>query len=54
MDSITQYGTNSSGNPIYLCKPLNNKYEHFYIASGKKEKISGARCIDFRRCGGVW
>ena len=39
MDSITQYGTNSSGYPIYLCKPLNPKYEHFYVASGKKEKV---------------
>ncbi len=48
MDSITQYGSNSSGNPLYLCKPLNNKYEHFYVASGKKEKIRIYVVIEFK------
>lgn len=48
MDSITQYGTNSSGYPIYLCKPLNPKYEHFYIASGKKEKMKMYVVFEFK------
>jgi exoribonuclease R len=48
MDSITQYGINSSGYPIYLCKPLNNKYEHFYIASSKKEKIKMYVVFEFK------
>ncbi len=48
MDSITQYGTNNSGNPIYLCKPLNPKYEHFYVASGKKEKVRMYVVFEFK------
>ncbi len=48
MDSITQYGTNGSGYPIYLCKPLNGKYEHFYVASGKKEKVRMYVVFEFK------
>ncbi len=48
MDSITQYGTNSSGNPYYLFKPLNSKYSQFYVASSKKEKHKIYVVIEFK------
>ncbi len=38
LDSTTKYGTSSSGNLLYLCKPLDRNYPSFYVASSKKER----------------
>lgn len=47
MDSTTKYGSNSKGHPLYLCKPVNTKYEPFYVASSKKELVKWYVNIEF-------
>ncbi len=38
LDSNTKYGSNKSGIPYYLCKPVIPDGEYFYVASAKKER----------------
>lgn len=38
LDSMTKYGSNKSGVPYYLCKPLKHGDPIFYVASTKKER----------------
>ncbi len=38
LDSMTKYGSNKSGIPYYLCKPVRPDGEYFYVASAKKER----------------
>ncbi len=38
LDSTTKYGTSSSGNLLYMCKPLDRNYPSFYVASSKRER----------------
>ena len=35
-----KYGFTSHGNPIYLCKPLDERYPPFYIGSKIKDTLS--------------
>ena len=35
-----KYGFSSHGNPIYLCKPLDEKYPPFYVGSKIKDNVS--------------
>ncbi len=38
LDSVTKYGVNSSNVPYYLFKPVNKKYNSFYVSSSKRER----------------
>ena len=38
LDSNTKYGSNKSGIPYYLCKPVQPTGEIFYVASARKER----------------
>ena len=38
LDSMTKYGSNKSGLPYYLCKPVRHGDPIFYVASAKKER----------------
>ncbi len=47
LDSTTKYGSNAKGHPFYLCKPINGRYEPFYVASSKKELVKWYVIIEF-------
>ena len=38
LNSMTKYGSNKSGVPYYLCKPVKHGDPFFYVASSKKER----------------
>lgn len=38
LNSMTKYGSNKSGVPYYLCKPVKHGDPIFYVASAKKER----------------
>jgi exosome complex exonuclease DIS3/RRP44 len=44
-----KYGSNSSGVPYYLCKPLRPEYEnlYFYVTSTKRERVNMYVWIEF-------
>ena len=38
LNSMTKYGSNKSGVPYYLCKPVKHGDPIFYVASAKKDR----------------